>query len=214
MARPTRGAAIVFQLTREILSGALAPGTSLEEIALAERLGASRTPVREALRQLAASGLVELRPHRPARVMPIDVDRLSEMFEAMAELEALCAARAARLMGPAERRALEAHHTGMAALVREVDRDRYRAENLVFHTLLYDGAANGYLKDLALATRERLAPHRGVQLDSAARLAQSHAEHEVVVRAVLRGDAAGAAEAMRAHLAATRDEVGRIGGSD
>ncbi|GGK45520.1 GntR family transcriptional regulator [Salinarimonas ramus] len=211
MERPTRGAAIVFQLTREILSGALAPGTTLEEIALAERLGASRTPVREALRQLAASGLVELRPHRPARVVAIDVDGLAEMFEAMAELEALCAARAARLMTPALRRRLEAQHEAMAALVRGVDLPGYRAENLSFHTLIYDGAANRYLKDLALATRERLAPHRGVQLDSAERLARSHAEHETVMRAILRGDADGAAAAMRAHLEATRNEVVRIG---
>ena len=79
MASPTRGAAIVFQLTHEILSGALAPGATLEEAALAARLGASRTPVREALRQLSASGLVELRPHRPARVMPVDEGRIRDV---------------------------------------------------------------------------------------------------------------------------------------
>lgn len=211
MASPTRGAAIVFQLTREILSGALAPGTTLEEIALAERLGASRTPVREALRQLAASGLVELRPHRPARVVAIDVGGLAEMFEVMAELEALCAARAARLMSPPLRHRLEAQHEAMAALVRDVDIAGYRAENLVFHTLVYDGAANGYLKDLAVKTRERLAPHRGVQLGSGERLARSHAEHDAVVTAILRGEAERAAAAMRSHLEATRLEVGRIG---
>lgn len=214
MASPTRGAAIVFQLTREILSGELAPGTTLEEIALATRLGASRTPVREALRQLAASGLVELRPHRPARVMAIDVERIGEMFEAMAELEAVCAARAARLMTPADRRALEARHASMAPLVREVDLAGYRAANLAFHTAIYDGASNSYLKELALSTRDRLAPHRGVQLASAERLARSHAEHDAVVRAILRGDADGAALAMRAHLAETRAAVDRIGRGD
>lgn len=211
MAAPTRGAAIVFQLTREILSGDLAPGTTLEEIALASRLGASRTPVREALRQLAASGLVELRPHRPARVVAVDVDGLGEMFDAMAELEALCAARAARLMPPALRRRLEAQHEAMAALVRAVDLPGYRAENLAFHTLIYDGAANRYLKELALAMRERLAPHRGMQLDSAERLAGSHAEHGAVLRAIQRGEAETAAAAMRAHLEATRAAVVRIG---
>lgn len=167
--------------------------------------------MREALRQLAASGLVELRPHRPARVVAIDVEGLGEMFEAMAELEALCAARAARLMPPALRRRLEAQHEAMAALVRAVDLAGYRAENLVFHTLIYDGAANRYLKELALATRERLAPHRGMQLDSAERLAASHAEHGAVLRAVQRGEAEAAAAAMRAHLAASRAAVARIG---
>ncbi|MGJ3262121.1 MAG: GntR family transcriptional regulator [Salinarimonas sp.] len=211
MASPTRGAAIVFQLTHEILSGTLAPGETLEETALAARLGASRTPVREALRQLAASGLVELRAHRPARVMPVDEARITDMFEVMAELEALCAARAARMMPPGGRRALEAHHVWMAGLVRAGDLDGYRAANVAFHALIYDGARNGYLSEIALATRERLAPHRGVQLDSPERLARSHAEHDTVVVAILRGDAAGAAEAMRAHLAETRAAVGRIG---
>lgn len=211
MASPTRGAAIVFRLTHEILSGALAPGATLEEAALAARLGASRTPVREALRQLSASGLVELRPHRPARVMPVDEERITEMFEVMAELEALCAARAARMMPPAARRDLEALHMGMAGLVRDGDLGGYRDANLAFHGRVYDGARNSYLRELALATRERLAPHRGVQLDSPERLARSHAEHDAVVVAILRGDSEAAALAMRAHLAETRAAVGRIG---
>jgi len=210
MASPTRGAAIVFQLTHEILSGALAPGATLEEAALAARLGASRTPVREALRQLSASGLVELRPHRPARVMPVDEGRITDMFEVMAELEALCAARAARMMPPAGRRDLETLHMGMAALVRDADLGGYREANLAFHARIYDGARNGYLRELALATRERLAPHRGVQLDSPERLARSHAEHDTVVVAILRGDSDAASEAIRAHLAETRAAVGRI----
>lgn len=211
MTGQTRSAAIAFQLTREILSGELPPGSLLDEIGLATRLGASRTPVREALRHLAASGLVELRPHRPARVATVDVDMLAEMFEAMAELEALCAARAARMMTPAERRGLDAHHRAMAVLVRDVRIAEYRAENLVFHTLIYDGTKNAFIRELVISMRERLKVQRGVQLDSAHNLARSYAEHGGVVSAILRGDAESAAKAMRAHLEATRIAVSHLG---
>ncbi len=70
----------------------MAPGTALDETELARRFAVSRTPVREAIRQLAASGLVEARPHRGAVVAHPGDDRLLGMFEAMKELEALCAA--------------------------------------------------------------------------------------------------------------------------
>lgn len=201
MAHPTRGAAIASTLTVEILSGVLAPGAPLEEAALASRLGASRTPVREALRHLAASGLVELRPRRPARVMPIDQGRLSDMAAILAELEALCATRAARMMPASVRRDVEALHQRMAGLVRNADLQGYVEANSTFHARIYDAADSGYLRHLIETTHAQIALHRGSPLDSAERLARSHAEHGAIVLAILRGDAAGAAEAMRAHLA-------------
>src|SRR6201988_3015479 len=91
------------QLADEIVRGDLAPGAALDETDIARRFSVSRTPVREALRQLAASGLIEARAHRGAVVAQPSVERLSGMFEAMAELEALCAGLAAERMAPAER---------------------------------------------------------------------------------------------------------------
>lgn len=200
----THAERIVHELTQRIVSTALPPGTLLDETSLATMFGASRTPIREALRQLAAGGLVELRPHQAPRVANADAQRLSEMFDVMAELEALCAIRACAAMTPAERFQLEAHHIEMACHVREGDIAAYRAGNTRFHALIYDGAGNGYLRDLALATRERLAPHRGAQLEAPSRLAESYAEHGEIVTAILRGDAEAAAHAMRRHLRVTR----------
>src|ERR1700674_2301416 len=87
----TRAEELRLQLADEIVRGALAPGAALDETEIARRFSVSRTPVREALRQLAASGLVDARAHRVAVVARPSLDRLTGMFEAMAELEALCA---------------------------------------------------------------------------------------------------------------------------
>lgn len=210
-AKQTRADAIVFRLTQDIVSHRLAPGTLLDESRLGREFGASRTPIREALRQLAASGLVELRAHRSPIVAQPDDMRLSEMFDAMAELEALCVARASVMMSIAQRQALEIHHQAMARHVRDRDIAAYRADNVVFHTLIYDGARNGYLKELALRTREQIAPHRGIQLEAPSRLAQSYAEHGLIVTAILRGDRDTAALEMRRHLALTREALDRLG---
>src|SRR6202046_1773057 len=106
----TRAEELRLQLADEIVSGALAPGSALDETDIARRFSVSRTPVREALRQLAASGLVDARAQRGAVVAQPSIERLSGMFEAMAELEALCAGLAAERMMPAERYRLEAVH--------------------------------------------------------------------------------------------------------
>jgi len=198
---------IVARLTRDIVAKRIAPGTALDEMTLGREFGASRTPVREALRQLAAGGLVELRPHRAPLVAAADPAGLHEMFDVMAELEALCAGRAALAMTADERRGLEALHSDMGASVRSSDVDAYRRDNLAFHERIYDGARNGYLKRLALATRERLAPYRGVQLQAPTRLAESYAEHGAIVTAVLRGDRTAASDTMRKHLTVTRETV-------
>ena len=83
-------------IEEEIATGKLLPGTRLDEVELATRFGVSRTPIREALRLLLGEGLVETRPQRGAVVAQVTPQRLIEMFEVMAELEAMCARLAAR----------------------------------------------------------------------------------------------------------------------
>src|SRR3979409_138523 len=103
LATVARAGELRLQLADEIVRGVLAPGSALDETDIARRFGVSRTPVREALRQLVASGLVEARAHRGAVVAQPSLERLTGMFEAMAELEALCAGLAAERMTAAER---------------------------------------------------------------------------------------------------------------
>ncbi|WP_173047127.1 GntR family transcriptional regulator [Bosea sp. ANAM02] len=201
----TRTEALRLQIADEIVSGVLEPGTSLDEQELASRFGVSRTPVREAIRQLSTSGLVNVRPHRGAVVALPTSAQLNEMFEVMAELEALCAGFAARNMTVPERRDLEALHEALRALVHEGDPLRYHEVNEAFHAAIYTGSHNAYLAELTLLTRKRVAPFRRAQFRAPSRLARSYQEHDLVVQAILRGDQPAATEAMRAHIGIVRD---------
>ena len=187
-------------LRERILNGEFKEGDALIQDALALEYNVSRMPVREALRQLAASGLVEARAHRGAVVAQPSIERLGGMFEAMAELEALCAGMAAERMTPAERYRLEAIHEELRVLSHAGDPDRFHAVNEQFHSFIYAGSQNGHIAEITLATRKRVQPFRRAQFRNLGRLAQSHAEHDRVVVAILRGDRNGAAGAMRAHI--------------
>lgn len=192
-------------LERDILSGDLAPGERLDETRLAARFGVSRTPVREALLQLASGGLVEMRPRQGAVVAAMTVQQLLQMFEVMAEMEALCARLAARRMTAAERQALASLHETCGEPARSGDVDGYYAVNRSFHELIYSGARNDYLEDQTRGLRNRLSSYRRFQLNHPGRIARSRSEHGEVVAAVVAGDADRAADAMRSHVAIQGD---------
>src|SRR6516225_8659498 len=98
------------EIADRIISGELRPGQELDEKSLAQAFKVSRTPVREALRQLAAANLIEWRPHQSPLVAKITAATMVEMFEVMAELEGFCGQLAARRMTPADHAALVAVH--------------------------------------------------------------------------------------------------------
>ena len=202
----TRAEELRLQLADNIVRGALPPGAALDETEIAQRFNVSRTPVREALRQLAASGLVDSRAHRVAVVARPSIERLTGMFEAMAELEALCAGLAAERMPPAQRHGLEAVHEELRLLSHAGNPDRFHEVNERFHNAIYAGSQNGYIAEMTLATRVRVQPFRRAQFRNLGRLAKSHAEHDRVVVAIMRGDRARAASAMRAHIELVRGE--------
>jgi DNA-binding GntR family transcriptional regulator len=128
------------------------------------------------------------------------------MFEAMAELEALCAGLAAERMPAADRQKLEAIHEELRVLSHAGNPDRFHEVNERFHNAIYAGSQNGYIAEMTLATRVRVQPFRRAQFRNLGRLAKSHAEHDRVVVAIMRGDKTGAAAAMRAHIELVRDE--------
>jgi len=204
-ARRTRTELLRLEVADDIASGRLPPGARLDEAELAARFGVSRTPVREALRELAAMGLVEARPHRGVIVTRLDDARLATLFEAMAELEAVCARLAARAMSARERRALEALHEECAQAMRDGAEDVYNEANLRFHAAIYEGSHNRFLADSTLGVRRRVEPFRRAQFRNVGRLARSFEEHDRILTAILRGDGDGAAQAMRAHIGTVQD---------
>jgi DNA-binding GntR family transcriptional regulator len=189
------------EIAARIIAGTLAPGTALDERVIAADFAVSRTPVREALRLLAASGLVDQKPHAKAMVAKPDERSLRGMFEVMGYLEALCAGLCAIEMTAQERDALDGLHSGMAAIVRDGDAARYAEANDQFHAAIYEGAHNAYLFEITHATRQRLQPFRRAQFGTLGRLTKSHDEHGAVVEAILRGQRAEAEAAMRRHIA-------------
>lgn len=194
-------------LADDITHGRLSPGTALDETVIAERFGVSRTPIREAIRQLETSGLVEARPHRGAVVRSVSEQQLDEMFAVMAELEGLCARWASFAMTSVERKQLQELHDCAAALVKTGDRAGYIDANDRFHAAIYTGAHNAYLDELTRAVRQRVSPFRRAQFDELARLTKSHVEHGGVLGAIQRGDGNAAQVAMRAHIGVVRTAV-------
>lgn len=184
----------------DILSGRLPPGSRLDERALAAQFGVSRTPVREALKQLVVTGLVESRPHRGVFVARLEPQEVQDMFELASELEASCARLAALRMSAEERRRLEEMHRASLDWVRDGALDRYDAFNLEFHAAIFRGAHNKHLLETALAVRGRVTPFRRAQFNILTRLAASFEEHQAIVDAIARGDADLAARAMRGHI--------------
>ncbi len=181
--------------------GRLSPGSRVDEAALEARFGVSRTPLREALIQLASSGLVEIRRRKGAVVSELEPRRLFEMFEVMAELEASCAQRAARRIGPQQQQALAAALEACRRAAAAGDPDAYFHENEGFHQAIYAAAGNAFLAEQAQGLQRRLRPYRRLQLRVRNRMANSLAEHESVVAAIASGNGELAAQRLREHVA-------------
>lgn len=196
----TRTEEVRARLADDIIYGRLFPGMPLDETEISAKYGVSRTPLREAIRDLAAMGLVETRAHRSAIVRRPSPEHIRQMFDVMAELEALCAGLAAVSMTPSERAALQDIHARLAVVLRENDPSHYHSVNEDFHGAIYAGSHNAYLTELTLATRRRLSPFRRAQFLSAGRLAKSYTEHDVILQAILQGNRDGASALMRSHI--------------
>lgn len=204
----TKQATLRDQIEEEISTGILSPGDKLDELTLANRFGVSRTPIREALLKLAAGGLVELRPNRRAIVSAPTLTQLMEMFDVMAELEAMCGRLAARrLLAEDEKRlrtALDACRLAMEA----GDPDAYYYENEQFHRAIYAASGNSFLIEQANTLHTRLAPFRRLQLRVNNRLKTSLTEHEEIAAAIISGDHVSASTALRAHVAIQGERFG------
>ena len=188
------------KLETQIVTGGFAPGARLDEVKLAQRFGVSRTPVREVLNQLSTAGLVELRPKRGAFVASVGLETLVEMFETMAELEAVCGRLAARRMTEEECARLREVHESCGRAAETGDPDAYYAENALFHEVIYDGCHNRFLTDEVRRIRRRLQAYRRLQLRVRNRITDSYAEHGEIVASILAGDAQRAEQALRDHI--------------
>jgi len=188
------------ELEQAIMAAEFAEGERLDEVTLAARFSVSRTPVREALHALAASGLVETLPRRGVFVRYPSFIKLVEMFDVMAELESMCGRLAARRITEEELERLEAAALACESAMERGDADEYYRENELFHHRLYHASGNSFLAEQASRLHKRLQRFRRLQLRVRGRLRQSMQEHRDVQKAVAAGDAEGAARGLRRHI--------------
>jgi DNA-binding GntR family transcriptional regulator len=201
---------IAYRLRAEILDGKLPSGARLQHEELAARFGVSRTPIREALRQLQALNLVVVSPHRGATVRVISRAELAEGYELRAELEGFACELACQRASAAELLELEqaqAHLTEAALRVKEVKEIEFDANiaqwNSVFHACIYNAAQNRQLGK-SIEQLQNLFPHdsvwRAIIDDPAAFLRMNVEEHLAIAAALRRRDSVSARSAMRDHV--------------
>lgn len=193
------GQDLYHRILGEIRAGSLAPGDRLTEVELAETYGISRTPVREAMRQLEADGLVEHSPRRGASIRRLDHAEVSELYDMRTVLEGAAAEFAARAASDVELAELSAIHEEM---VRTADPRDLSRLNQQFHGALLDAARNRYLVKSVAAIHKALLILGRSTMQETGRAEQAIAEHGQLLQALQARDPVAAGTAMRAHIAA------------
>ena len=198
------------ELRRLVITGELAPGTRIVEDRLAERLGVSRNPVREALQALAGEGFVELLPRRGAVVAQITPEEAEDLFDVRGVLEPLAARLAARRADPAGIERLR-DVLGLARTATDAEElDLLASYNTDFHSLVVELSGNDYLGLLVAPMARRV--QWVFRTSAATRAPHSWTEHEDLLRAIDAGDEDRAEAVARAHVAAARASYRHVSG--
>lgn len=192
---------VVFNTLRQaILKGELEPGERLMEIQLAERLGVSRTPIREAIRKLELEGLVLMIPRKGAEVAEISEKSLREVLEVRRSLEELAIELACQRITPEELTALEEAENQFARAVEDGEVMAIAESDENYHELIYQATANDRLVQILNNLREQMYRYRLEYIKDEDRRQILVVEHEHILRAVRRRDIADAKSAVREHI--------------
>ena len=191
---------LISDIRNEVSSGILKPGDQLEVTALAERFGVSRTPIREAIRTLVESGVLETRPRKGSFVRVLSAKQLLDLFQVAAELEGM-ACRLAALSLTKEN--VEAIERGLAKCTQaaEVQNNaEYAMANLDFHTAIHNASGNDWLIEQLRQLQINLNSYRTMPYEIRGRLNKSTDEHKIICDAILSGDGEHACNLMRDHM--------------
>lgn len=191
---------VADKLREQIYQHELSPGDAIDEMALCERFGISRTPLREALKVLNSEGLIELIPRRGSFVRSMDVEELNELFPVMVVLEGLCAREAVENCEAGDFEKLEKMHDKLENFVKTGDVDSYYEQNFVFHQAVQDLSGNKWLQRVIGDLRKVLRLARHMQLTIPGRLEASLEEHRHIMEAFSKNDPDLADQNMQNHL--------------
>ncbi len=199
---------VVFHTLRKaILKGELNPGERLMEIQLAQRLGVSRTPVREAIRKLELEGLVRMMPRRGAVVAEITVQDLEDVLEVRAALEELAVRKACEHMEEEQLRNLKRAANEFKRTLEGSDLLACVEADMAFHEIIYDAAQNQRLQQMLQHLREQMYRYRLEYLKDKRMHRLLVEEHDTIRRALKKRDAAKAGSAMRIHIENQKDSM-------
>lgn len=190
---------VADRLRQRIFNRELAPGDWIDELRIADELGISRTPLREALKVLAAEGLVTMKLRRGAYVTEMSVKDLRDVYHLLALLEADAAEAVAQSASTEQLAELQALHAELAGAVGQ--QERFFSINEQFHLRLLALADNRWRAQMVADLRKVMKLNRHASLFQRGRVEQSLAEHERIMQALLKRDGAAAHAAIRAHFA-------------
>ncbi len=196
---------IRLHLEEAISKGDLLPGDPIDEGALSERFGVSKTPIREALIQLQAQGWVSNMPRGGSTVTKMNLQQLLSLWELLAELEAVAVRLACERMSEEDMQKLFALHEESRLVAVAEDFQGWQKLNLAFHELIYQGTRNPFLRQEVLRIRFRTGVYRRHAFGALGRLQASLEQHEQIVQALRMRDADAAVSSMRDHMRPGRD---------
>lgn len=202
---------VVSRVRVMLLEGEIPPGARIPERDLCDKLQISRTPLREALKVLAAEGLVQLLPNRGSRAARLTDKDLNDLFEVCQGLEALAGELACERITETQTGEIAAAHDAMAQHYREGDLTHYYRCNRQIHEAIVAAAGNPALSALYESVTARIRRARYLTPMTPQRWALALREHEAILNALQRRDAIGLAHILRAHLRHKREEVIRAG---
>jgi len=185
-------------LRQRIFRRELEPGSWIDEVKLAQEYGISRTPLREALKVLAAEGLVTMKVRRGAYVTEVSERDLAEVYHLLALLESDAAAVVAERASDAERKELQKLHRELEGAVN--DRERFFTLNERFHMRLLELANNRWRNQMVADLRKVMKLNRLNSLLKSGRIEESLAEHRAVMEAIEKRDPEAARERMQQHF--------------
>ncbi len=191
---------IETELMDEISVGGLPPGTRLDEAKLAERFGVSRTPIREALSRLTAQGILVPGEKRGVFVAEYSREELSQIFEAMHEIESTCAKIASQRLSFFARSEIELAQTECMVAANAGNRMGYLRANEAFHMAIYKATGNPYMAEIASEFRKRTGPFRAKKFETKDDLIRSAKSHEELIDNIFSEDSTTASNGMRSHM--------------
>jgi len=195
------------ELKRQILIGEIAPGTRMMEVELADEMGVSRTPVREAIRKLEKEGLVSIEPRRGAYAADISIKDILDVLEVRQDLEGMAAALASQKITAEEKEEMEDLVQQYAQAVESRDVDKIIEEDALFHEYLVKCSGNKSLIQLVNQVQELSLRFRYLYYDDFSRFAAQPVEHKEICEAIISGDNERARNAMEEHISHLRDFV-------